>query len=192
MVQGNPVSVERETRTLTYEYSCEGDYYKGNYHIFVKFYDPATHSRCYISKIHDNTVINEDNPYGLVPDKQYQVSGYFVPEHAFVTDETRYFILNPRISGIKGADGRETILTFVYPSYATDDANRLCNLFDKNSIEYKCYDIESGYPIQFNVCRSGKGWDHIIKLINSVKAAKYRYRKLFVDRTGGLLRFRDM
>lgn len=190
--QGNTISLDRETRSLTYEYSCDGDYFKGNYHIMVKFYDPSTKSRCYINKINDLNIVDESNPYNLVEGKSYQVSGYFYPEKAFVTDEVRYQILSPRIQGIKGSDGKEVVLTFTYPSDAVEEANRLCDLLDDNNIEYKCYDIESGYPIQFKVCRSGKSWNDIMKLINSVKAARYRQQKMFVDRTENTLRFRDI
>jgi len=190
--EGNIISLERETRTLTYDYSCTGDYYNGDYHILVKFLDLTEKCKCYISRIYDNTVLDETNPYNLRKGQQYQVSGYFYPEKAFVTDEIRYRIINPRIQGIKNTDGREIVLTFTYPSDNVDEANRLCDLFDENNIEYKCYDIESGYPIQFNVCRSGKSWNDIMKLINSVKAARYRQKKLFVDRTGDTIRFRDM
>lgn len=95
-------------------------------------------------------------------------------------------------SATKGSDGREVVLTFKYPSDAVEDANRLCDLFDENDIEYKCYDIDSGYPIQFKVLRSGKTWNDIMKLINSIHAARYKQEKLFVDREGGILRFKEI
>lgn len=190
--QGNVISLDRETRSLTYEYSFDGDYYKGSYHILVRFYDPSTKARCYISKINDFNIVDESNPYNLVKGKSYQVSGYFYPETSLATNEISYQILNPRIQGIKGSDGKEVVLTFTYPSDAVEEANRLCEIFDDNNIEYKCYDIESGYPIQFKVCRSGRNWNDIMKLINSVKAARYRQQKMFVDRTENTLRFRDI
>ena len=95
-------------------------------------------------------------------------------------------------SATKRSDGREVVLTFNYPSDAVEDANRLCDLFDENNIEYKCYDIDSGYPIQFKVLRSGKTWNDIMKLINSIHAARYRQEKLFVDNEGGVLRFKEI
>ena len=92
----------------------------------------------------------------------------------------------------KGSDSKEVVLTFNYPSGAVKDANRLCDLFNENNIEYKCYDIDSGYPIQFKVLRSGKTWNDIMKLINSIRAARYKKEKLIVDREGGVLRFKEV
>lgn len=95
-------------------------------------------------------------------------------------------------SATKGSDSKEVVLIFKYPSDAVEDANRLCDLFDENDIEYKCYDIDTGYPIQFKVLRSGKTWNDIMKLINSIHAVRYRQEKLFVDREGGVLRFKEI
>ena len=95
-------------------------------------------------------------------------------------------------SATKGADGKEVVLTFKYPSNAVEDANRLCDLFDENNIDYKCYDIDSGYPIQFKVLRSGKTWNDIMKLINSIHPARYEKEKLVVDREGETFRFKEI
>jgi hypothetical protein len=188
------IELDRETKSLVYEYSFDGDYYKGDYHIFVKFKD-ADGNKCLISKIYDSTVANPDNPYNLESGKSYQVSGYFIPKESSIRGDNSisYEIYQPRISGIKGSDGKEVILKFTYPSTASEDAQKLCEVLDQNNIEYKCYDKDgtSGYPIQFNVLRSGKTWNDIMRLINSVRPARYKQEKMFVEHNNGQLIFRD-
>ena len=186
------IELERETKSLVYEYSYDGDYYKGEYHTYVKFHDAEGH-KCTISKIYDSS--NPDNPYNLEEGKSYQVSGYYVPEKSGLRndDSISYTVVQPRIQGIKGTDGKEMVLTFTYPSHLTDEAQQLCTVFDQNNIEYKCYDKDgtSGWPIQFNVLRSGKTWNEIMRLINSVHPAKYKQEKKYVSRENGTLVFRE-
>lgn len=191
-IEGNPIELERETRSLTYKYCYDGDYYDGSYHTYVKFIDEDGND-CLIKRILD--VTNQTNPYGLTEGNQYKVSGYYVPHKSSLIGDTtiNYEIYQPRISGIKGNDGKEMVLKFVYPSNAAESAQRLCDVLDQNNIEYKCYDKEgtSGYPIQFNVLRSGKKWNDIMRLINSVRSARYKQEKLYVERENGQLFFRD-
>lgn len=186
------IDLERETKSLVYEESYDGDYFDGAYHTNVKFHD-AEGNICTIKRIYDTS--NPDNPYNLEEGKSYQVSGYFIPKTSCLKNDTsiKYEIYQPRISGIKGNDGKEVILKFTYPSTASEDAQRLCDVLDQNNIEYKCYDKEgtSGYPIQFNVLRSGKKWNDIMRLINSVRPARYRQEKSIVVRENGQLSFRD-
>ena len=52
---GEFLDIERESKTLTYDSSFDGDYYKGNYHIFVRFYD-TDGNECLISKIYDDSI----------------------------------------------------------------------------------------------------------------------------------------
>lgn len=188
---GHLVDVDRETRTLTYKYSYDGDYFNGAYHTHVMFED-SNGSKCLIQKILDGTV-NPDNPYDLEENKSYQVSGYYVPvESSVIGSHTYYVIKNPRIFGIQRTDGKEMVLKFTYNPAFVEDAKRLCSELDRNNIEYKCYNIDdAGYPIQFNILRSGKTWNDIMHIVNSIRPARYKQEKLKVIRDNGKLRFQD-
>ena len=67
--------------------------------------------------------------------------------------------------------------------YAGDDkiekSKSLSNLLEQNKIDFVCY-LETGdyYPCQFTVRRSGKKWNDIMKLVNSIQAPKYDYSKI--------------
>lgn len=197
---GEVLDIERESKTLTYDSSFDGDYYKGNYHIFVRFYD-TDGNECLISKIYDDSISDPTNPYNLEKGKQYSVSGYYVPNHNIINNSIEYDVAQPRIAGLTSqnkSNGIEVVTKYWYPAEATADADRLCQLFDQNGIEYRYYgpefDEDTGepFPLQFTVCRSGKAWKDIQRLVNSVRYAKPKQEKMKVDRSGDQIRFRDL
>lgn len=91
-------------------------------------------------------------------------------------------------------DGMEMVLTFTYNHAFVEDAKRLCDELDRNNIEYKCYNIDNkkGYPIQFIILRSGKTWNAIKQIVNSIKPARYKQEILKVIRNNGKLKFQDL
>jgi len=74
----------------------------------------------------------------------------------------------------------ERCLTFKYAGNdKAEKSKSLSNLLEQNNIDYVCY-LENGnyYPCQFILRRSGKKWNDIMKLVNSVQAPKYDYAKI--------------
>lgn len=73
---------------------------------------------------------------------------------------------------------KERCLTFKYGRIenTSEKAEQLCKLLEQNNIDYVCYDKDSNYySCKFVVRRCGKKWNDIMRLINSVRAAKYDY-----------------
>lgn len=73
----------------------------------------------------------------------------------------------------------ERCLTF---KYGGDDKNekaeQLAKVLKENNIDFICYNTDSTYyHCQFVVRRCGKKWNDLMRLINSIKAAKYDYVK---------------
>jgi hypothetical protein len=70
----------------------------------------------------------------------------------------------------------ERLLTFeIAGEVTTYNAVKIANLFIENDIDYICY--LKDYRPKFYVRRSGKKWNDIYKLINSVQAFVYRFTK---------------
>lgn len=73
---------------------------------------------------------------------------------------------------------KERCLTFKYGrnENTIEDANKLCKLLEENKIDYVCYDKESNYyHCKFVVRRCKNKWNDILKLVNSIRSAKYDY-----------------
>lgn len=73
----------------------------------------------------------------------------------------------------------ERCLTF---KYGGDDKNikaeQLSKLLKENNIDFICYNTDDAYYLcQFVVRRCGNKWNDLMRLINSVRAAKYDYVK---------------
>ena len=66
----------------------------------------------------------------------------------------------------------ERTLIFNYPSEYQDKADQLARLFDEKGIQFKKHD---GAAITFTVRKSGYKWNDLYKIVNSVKAARYRF-----------------
>lgn len=73
----------------------------------------------------------------------------------------------------------ERCLTFKYAGdNKQENCIKLSKLLDENNIDYACYDSNSNYwYATFIVRRCNNKWNDIIRLINSIKAAKYNYIK---------------
>ena len=69
----------------------------------------------------------------------------------------------------------------VYGDITTSIVCKIANLFIDNDIDndidFVAYFGDGYHPAEFTVRRSGKKWDDIITLINSVKPCKYKYNK---------------
>jgi hypothetical protein len=48
-------------------------------------------------------------------------------------------------------------------------------LLETKKIQYKVYNNGNDYPTTFVVRKSGYTWNELYKLVNSVKAARYRF-----------------
>ena len=65
----------------------------------------------------------------------------------------------------------------VYGDITTSIVCKIANLFIDNDIDFVGYFSDGYHPAEFTVRRSGKKWDDIIELINSIKPCKYEYKK---------------
>ena len=75
----------------------------------------------------------------------------------------------------------ERCLSFKYAGNdKVEKSKSLSNLLEENKIDFVCYmNKESNYyPSEFILRRSGKKWNDIMKLVNSVQAPKYDYTKI--------------
>lgn len=76
---------------------------------------------------------------------------------------------------------KERCLTFKYGRNETTSqkAEELCKLLKKNNIDFVCYNKDSNYySCSFIIRRCGKKWNDIMRLINSIQAAKYDYKTI--------------
>lgn len=82
----------------------------------------------------------------------------------------------------------ERVLTFKYVFEDIEKVRQLKNVFAQNNIEFICYESSGYYSHEFIVRKSGKKWNDIYEIINSVKAARYIYKKIHLDYIDGELR----
>lgn len=75
----------------------------------------------------------------------------------------------------------ERVLIFNYPFDFTDKVKQLKDVLKQNNVEFICNESNGYYPHSFIVRKSGKMWDELYKMINSVRAAKYDFRKAELD-----------
>lgn len=69
----------------------------------------------------------------------------------------------------------EKTLIFKYPGEYQDKIAELSELLEAKGIQFKVYNNGNDWPTDFKVWRSGYRWNDIYKIINSVKAARYRF-----------------
>lgn len=81
----------------------------------------------------------------------------------------------------------ERVLTFKYPFENITDVNKLKELFINNNIEFICYESKGWYAHVFVVRKSGKKWNELYKMINSIRAAKYEFKKTYIEAVEGKL-----
>lgn len=83
---------------------------------------------------------------------------------------------------------KERVLYFCYPFENKADMQKLKTVLEENKIEFICYESDGYYPHEFVVRKSGKKWEDIYKVINSVKAAKYNYKYVYLKYLDGQLK----
>lgn len=81
----------------------------------------------------------------------------------------------------------ERVLIFNYPFEFIEKVNQLKSALNDNKIEFVCHESNGYYPHQFIIRKSDKKWNDICKIINSVMAAKYNFRKAELERRDGKL-----
>lgn len=81
----------------------------------------------------------------------------------------------------------ERVLVFKYPLEFTDKVKQLKDVLKQNNVEFICDESNGYYPHSFIVRKSGKRWNELYKMINSVRTAKYDFRKAELDYRGGNL-----
>ena len=81
----------------------------------------------------------------------------------------------------------ERALTFKYPFELSECKDKLKETFTENNIEFICYESDGYYPHEFVVRKSGRKWNDLYAIINSVKAAKYSFKNTYFDVVDGKL-----
>lgn len=82
---------------------------------------------------------------------------------------------------------KERVLYFCYPFESKAEMQKLKSVLAENNIEFICYESNGYYPHEFVVRKSGKKWDDIYKVINSVKSAKYNHKYVYLKYLDGKL-----
>lgn len=77
---------------------------------------------------------------------------------------------------------KETTLQFNIPVDYAEKARNIATLLSQNNIIYKFYESPGYYPHQFIVCRTGRKWDDVMHIINSIYAPRYKKKtEIFSD-----------
>ena len=63
----------------------------------------------------------------------------------------------------------ERVLTFEYPYECVDDVRKLKKVLKNNGVEFICYESKGYYSHEFVIRKSGKRWNDIYCIVNSVK-----------------------
>lgn len=87
----------------------------------------------------------------------------------------------------RGDYNMERVLVFNYPFEFTDKVQQLKDVLKQNYVEFICKESNGYYPHSFIVRKSGRRWNELYKMINSVRAAKYEFRKVELDHRDGRL-----
>lgn len=81
----------------------------------------------------------------------------------------------------------ERVLYFKYPFEYKTEMEKLKAVLTENNIEFICYESSGYYPHEFIVRKSGKKWNDLYKLVNSVKATRYRFKNTHLEIRDGKL-----
>ncbi len=81
----------------------------------------------------------------------------------------------------------EKVLTFKYSFEQTKIKDKLKAVLSENHIEFICYESNNYYPHEFIVRKSGRKWNDLYSIINSVKPAKYSFKNTVIDMYNGKL-----
>ena len=79
------------------------------------------------------------------------------------------------------------VLYFSYPFECQKEAETLHRTLNTNNIQHIYYKSNSHYNHEFVVVKSGKKWNDIYKIINSVKASHYRFKNVDLEVYDGKL-----
>ena len=82
---------------------------------------------------------------------------------------------------------KERVLCFSYPFEMKDKMEKLKEILYKNNVEYICYESSGYWNHEFVVRKSGKKWNDIYSIINSVKAAPYKFKSTNIEERNGKL-----
>ena len=75
----------------------------------------------------------------------------------------------------------ERVLWFKYPFEWKTEMEKLKLVLTENNVEFICYESSGYYPHEFIVRKSGKKWNNLYKLINSVRATRYRFKNTNIE-----------
>lgn len=81
----------------------------------------------------------------------------------------------------------EKVLYFKYPFEYKTEMEKLKSVLTENNVEFICYESSGYYPHEFIVRKSGKKWNDLYKLVNSVKATRYRFKNTYLEVRDGKL-----
>lgn len=81
----------------------------------------------------------------------------------------------------------ERVLWFKYPFEWKTEMEKLKSVLTENNVEFICYESSGYYPHEFIVRKSGEKWNDLCKLINSVRAARYRFKNTNIEIRDGKL-----
>ena len=82
----------------------------------------------------------------------------------------------------------EKVLYFKYPFEYKAETEKLKSVLTDNNVEFICYESSGYYPHEFIVRKSGKRWNDLFRLINSVKAARYSFKNTYLEMYNGKLK----
>ena len=83
--------------------------------------------------------------------------------------------------------GKERVLCFSYSFEMKDKMEKLKEVLDKNNVEFICYESSGYWNHEFVVRKSGKKWNDIYSLINSVKSVSYKFKNTNIEERNGKL-----
>lgn len=75
----------------------------------------------------------------------------------------------------------ERVLWFKYPFERKTEMEKLKSVLTENNVEFICYESSGYYPHEFIVRKSGKKWNDLYELINSVRATRYRFKNINIE-----------
>ena len=81
----------------------------------------------------------------------------------------------------------ERVLTFKYPYERKEEKDIIKEVLTENNIEFICYESEGYYPHEFVIRKSGRKWDDIRHIINSVLSARYSFKNTEIKKIDGKL-----
>lgn len=82
---------------------------------------------------------------------------------------------------------KERVLYFSYSFEMKDNVEKLKDVLRQNNIEFICYESTGYYNFEFIVRKSGKKWNDIYALINSVYPSFYRFKDTNMEVCDGKL-----